>query len=422
MHKANFTTKMQQMITPDEARRIVLEQTPILSSEAISHADALHRVLATDIVSSVELPPFDNSAMDGYAVIADDLQSAANESPVGLQLLETVGAGQVASEEVQRGTCSKIMTGATMPLGADAVVMREVTEERDGTVFFSNPARLNQNIRYRGNDVKQGEKVLLTGTHVRASEWAMLAALGCAKIEVFSMPRVGIITTGEELVDVSTPLKAGQIRDSNSYSLDGLCRAANAITERAHVGDSMQLVREKLQEYSSRFDCIVTSGGVSAGDFDPVRDALFELEKAGEATIHFWKIAMKPGKPVMFATLKNGVPIFGLPGNPVSVMVSCELLVRPALLKMAGRKCFNRVQVPAGVLTPLNSPSGKVEFVRAYVRQFENGWQADVTSDQSSGRLSTMTRANALLIIPADVTRVESGQILQAQMTDWSEI
>lgn len=413
---------MQQMITPDKARRIVLEQTRVLPSETISHAHALHRVLATDIISRLELPPFDNSAMDGYAVIAEDLQSASSKIPVVLRLLETLGAGQTASLEVQRGSCSKIMTGATMPPGADAVVIREETEEQSDTIFFSTPARLDQNIRHRGNDVILGEKVLLQGTYVRPSEWAMLAALGCAQIEVFSKPRVGIITTGEELVDVGDSLNPGEIHDSNSFALDGLCRESGALTERTRVGDSIQIVGEKLLEDASRFDCIVTSGGVSAGDFDPVRDALFELQRVGEAIIHFWKIAMKPGKPVMFATLKNGVPIFGLPGNPAAVTVSFEQFVRPALLKMTGRKCLNRVQVQAEVLSPFRSPPGKVEFVRVYVRPFENGWQADVTGDQSSGRLSTMTRANALLVVPADVTQVESGQILTAQMTDWPKM
>jgi molybdopterin molybdotransferase len=399
----------------------VLQHTGVLPTETIAHAEALHRVLAEDIESPLDLPPFDNSAMDGYAVVADDLKNASPDAPQTLRLLETIGAGEVASQKVTSGACLKIMTGAPIPEGASAVVMREETEEiqNDEVRFFAS-AKARQNIRPRGDDVKIGERVLPPGTFVRAAEWAMLASLGKAKVSVFRAPRVGVIATGEELVDVDAELKPGQIRDSNSFALEGLGREAGAIIERTRVGDSVSTLRETLREYSRRCDCIVTSGGVSAGDFDPVRDALFEMQKNGEAQIHFWKIAMKPGKPVMFATAEAGsTPIFGLPGNPVSVMVGFEQYVRPALLKMQGRNA-ERICVRAKLLAPLKSPQGKVEFVRARVFQNENGWHADVTGNQSSGRLSTMTRANALLIVSADITQVEAGETLPAQLLDES--
>ena len=421
---------MQQMITPEEAREIILSRLGALPAETIAHANALHRVLAEDIESPLDLPPFDNSAMDGYAVIADDLKNAAPNAPRTLRLLETIGAGEVASQKVVRGACLKIMTGAPIPDGANAVVMREETKEiQNGAVQFFASAKSQQNIRPRGDDVKIGERVLPSGTFVRASEWAMLASLGKSQVSVFRTPRVGIITTGEELVDVDAELKLGQIRDSNSFALEGLCREIGVTIEKTRVGDDVSILRKTLQEYSGRCDCIITSGGVSAGDFDPVRDALFGMQNDGEAEIHFWKIAMKPGKPVMHASLQargarheargGSTPIFGLPGNPVSVMVAFEQFVRPALLKMQGRKDA-RICVRAKLLAPLKSPGGKMEFVRARVFQENEVWQADVMGNQSSGRLSTMTCANALLIIPADVMRLEAGEFLEAQLIDES--
>jgi molybdopterin molybdotransferase len=409
------------MIAPDEAKRIILNNTGVLSTETVSHADALSRVLASDIISEIELPPFHNSAMDGYALIAEDTRGASESNPSTLRLLETIAAGEIGTQEVTRGACVKIMTGGKIPRGANAVVMREETREANGEVQILEEARANQNIRPRGDDIKIGERVLTRGTLVRPAEWAMLASLGQSQVEVFRRPRVGIIATGNELVDVNAELQDGQIRDSNSFALQGLCAQAGAIVERTRVGDELQELRDALREYSERCDCIVTSGGVSAGDFDPVRDVLLEMQESGEAQIHFWKIAMKPGKPVMFATLKNGTPIFGLPGNPVSVMVAWEEFVRPALLKMQGRAKTARLVVEAVVLSDFKSPQGKVEFVRASVELKSGKWQATVSGDQSSGRLSTMTRANALLVVPADVTRVEAGSTLHAELLDCGE-
>jgi molybdopterin molybdotransferase len=424
---------MQQMITPDEARAIILSRTGVLPAQTIAHAEALHRVLAEDVTSPLDLPPFDNSAMDGFAVVADDLKNASQSAPQTLRLLETIGAGEVASQKVESGACTKIMTGAKVPEGADAVVMREETEEAKGAVQFFASAKARQNIRPRGDDVKIGERVLPSQTFVRAAEWAMLASLGKSQVEVFRAPRVGIITTGEELVDVDAELSPGQIRDSNSFALEGLCREIGASVEKTRVGDDVSVLRKTLGEYSRRCDCIVTSGGVSAGDFDPVRDALFAMQDSGEAEIHFWKIAMKPGKPVMYASLNGehrtsnvqrptsnndfATPTFGLPGNPVSVMVAFEQFVRPALLKMQGRK-DTRICVRAQLLSPIKSPRGKVEFVRARAFQENEIWHADVTGDQSSGRLSTMTRANALLTVPAETTRLEAGEAVAAQLLD----
>ncbi len=408
------------MVTPDEALQIILENIQTLTARTIPHADALGQTLARDIRSELDLPPFDNSAMDGYALRAADVQAASENSPVTLRVVQTIAAGDFSQVEVTPGACAKIMTGAPIPPGADAVIMREDTHENAESVAILASARPGQNIRRAGDDVRRGETVLRAGSVVRAAEWGMLASLNQAQVEVFSRPRVTILTTGDELVSPGEPLKPGQIRDSNSFTLSALVQAAGAEAGLMHVGDDTGEFEKALREAALCSDAIVTSGGVSMGDFDPVRDVLL-----AQATVHFWKIAMKPGKPVMFAGWKSDgrtVPVFGLPGNPVSVMVTFEQFVRPALLKMLGRRALRRVEVTAKLDAPLKSPAGKVEFVRALVAPDGDGWKANLTGDQGSGRLSTMTRANALLVVCADTTRLESGQKVVAQMTDWPEI
>jgi len=394
-------------LAPDEARALVLEHVAALSTETAPHAEVLHRVLGRDIVAPLDLPPFANSAMDGYALISLDLISA----PQTLRLLETIGAGDVATRTVERGACIKIMTGAPLPDGADCVVMREETLEQDGKVVFYEAARPGQHVRPKGDDVREGELVLAAGTHIGAAAHAMLASTGCARVEVFRRPRVAIVVTGKELVDVDAPLLPGQIRDSNSWALRALVQECGGeVVSVTHTGDDANEVEEVLRAQSQNADCIVSSGGVSAGDFDPIRDVLLR-----SARVVFWKIAMKPGKPLMFASL-NDTPVFALPGNPVSVMVGFEEFVRPALLSMGGRRDWRRVEVEARLQNELRSPVGRTEFVRAHLKRTGEGFLAIGTGDQNSGRLSSMTRANALLEIPAETTSLPSGSLLRAKL------
>lgn len=412
------------MVSADEARRLVLDQIQPLACETIAHSDALARTLSCDVESPLDLPPWDNSAMDGYAVISADVVAASPAKPVTLPVQETVAAGALSHTKVLRGTCVRIMTGAPIPPGSDAVIMREETRESAASVQFLAPATSGQNIRQRGSDVARGEKVLYAGRVIRAAEWGLLAGLGQAQVEVFKRPRVGIITTGAELVDVQSELRGGQIHDSNSWTLAGLAQDSGAtVAAVRHVGDNPQEFESAALELLPNCDALISSGGVSMGDFDPVRDTLPRI-----AQVHFWKIAMKPGKPVMFATHESDgrkVPICGLPGNPVSVMVAWEQFVRPALLKMQGRQTLHRIEVRAVIDTAHHSPEGKVEFVRAFVtpdKTASTGWTARLAGDQSSGRLSSLTRANALLVVPTDVTRLDAGDEVVAQMTDWPEM
>ncbi|HEY0072877.1 MAG TPA: gephyrin-like molybdotransferase Glp [Abditibacteriaceae bacterium] len=410
---------MQTLVTPDQARRIVLDNVELLPPETIVHAQVLGRILAQEIISNVELPPFDNSAMDGYAVRADDMQNAGENTPIKLRVVETIAAGNFPQKEISSGLCARIMTGAPLPVGADAVVMREDTRESQSEVEILTSVPRGTNIRRAGSDVARGETVLRAGTLIRAAEWGMLASLDQENITVSQRPRVVILTTGDELVPIGQPLEPGQIRDSNSFTLSALAQNCGALVQTRHIGDDPHQLEAAVNDAVTKADAVITSGGVSAGDFDPVRDVLRD-----KAQVHFWKIAMKPGKPVMFASWpgEKSMPVFGLPGNPVSVMVAFEQFVRPALLKMQGRSALHRPIVCAKLSGSLRSPEGKTEFVRALVLPDGEGWTAHLTGDQGSGRLSTMTRANALLVVPEGTTQLQAGQMLPAQMTDWPEV
>lgn len=405
------------MIAPDIALALVLQTIEIGPAQTISHADALGRVLRRDIVSDLDLPPFDNSAMDGYAVRIDDVKGATETAPITLQLDEIIGAGDVPQREISPGRCAKIMTGAPVPRGTQAVIMREETREIEGKVEFFAGAYLAQNVRRAGSDVARGESVLAAGTRVRPAELAMLAALGQSQVEVYARPRVGIVTTGEELVSVESALQAGQIRDSNGPALRGLSLSAGAeIVAQRHVGDNPDDLRAALNELAPQCDLILTSGGVSAGDFDPVRDVLL-----ADARVIFWKVAMKPGKPIMLALYRE-VPVFALPGNPASVMVGWEEFARPAILKRGGARALKRLEVEARLAENLHSAGGKTEFVRALVGRENGELVARASGEQGSGRLSTMTRANALLVIGAQQTHLEAGTQVTARLLDCAEV
>ena len=402
------------LLTPQLALQIVLQHAPILPGETIALDDALNRTIAHDIFAPFDLPPFDNSAMDGYAIRSADLAN----SPT-LILDGTSAAGDQMPLQVLAGHCVAIMTGAPLPANADTVVMREETRVENGQVHFQATVKAGQNIRRRGNDIARGEWALRAGDLIRPSEWALLAALGQHSIEVARRPRAAIIVTGEELVTVGQTLQTGQIHDSNSYALRGLLESYGAQVEVYRCGDSENELEKLLHEAAQHSDLIVTSGGVSMGDFDPVREVLPRV-----ATVHFWKLAIKPGKPVMFAAMQNDertIPIFGLPGNPVSVMVGAELLVRPAVLQMQNRRAKNRVQVLAAVDSAGRSPLGKTEYVRALVQLDGESWTAKISGEQGSARLTTMTRANALLVIAPETQNYARGDKFPALMLDWPE-
>lgn len=415
---------MLKNLPPDEALRLLLEVVPRLSPLQVTLGELPGLTLAEDIASPLDLPPFDNSAMDGYALRAADIAAATEVNPVTLPLDGVAAAGMAAGDDLPPGTTRRILTGAAVPRGADTVVMQEDTRPagNDGVVF-AGPATPGANIRRAGSDISRGEVVLRAGSRLRPAEVAMLAAMGLPAAEVARPPRVGLLITGEELVEPGGTLLAGQIYNSNQWGLTGqVLETGGRVQQVRQCGDEIAEVAETLEEMSSHCDLIVTSGGVSVGDFDVVRDTLWE-----KARVHFWKLAVKPGKPVMLATWQRGprpvpVPVLALPGNPVSAMVMAEVLLRPALLMMQGRRELRRPEVSVAVQENHRSPAGKVEYVRAQARPLGEGWQAAISGPQGSGRLSTLTRANALLVLDTETTALQPGDTARAMMTDWPEI
>lgn len=403
------------MLLVREARDRILKAMMPLALESVKLDDALGRTLACDIQSPLDLPPFDNSGMDGYAVTAADTQGASESSPVTLTVLRTIAAGDWCETPLQPGQAMRIMTGAPVPPGADAVVMVEKTRPAGDSVQIRAQAEPRQNIRPKGEDVPTGKLVMTQGARLRAAEVGLLASMGIASVEVHRQPRVAVISTGDELVPVHLPLAPGKIHDSNSYAVAAAVEQTGAVIHsRNHVTDRADDLRMCIQSLLPEVDVLLTTGGVSVGDFDVVKSVVGDL---GE--INFWRVAMKPGKPLVYANLQ-GKPMFGLPGNPVSSLVTFELFVRPALLRLQGRNDLSRPTVQTTVTQSFRSTEGREEFVRARtVINGEGRFESRLCGDQGSGRLSSLVEANSLLMIPADTIRVSAGTTLTAMMTDW---
>ncbi len=412
------------MISVDEALETILQRFDPLEPESVDILDALGRVLSEDIHSEVDIPPFDNSAMDGYAIRAMDTQGATKENPARLRVVGNLGAGHTTDESVKSGTAIRIMTGAPLPRGADTVVRFEETSEyltgewdlgRDVEIY--NEVPLGEHVRPHGEDIRSGELVLEKGTVLRAQEIGVLASLGRAHCTVIRRPRVAILATGDELVGIDEEVGPGKIRNSNEYSNAALVARYGGIPVRLGIArDTVDELKAKIAEgLDAGVDLFLTSAGVSVGDYDVVKDVL-----GMEGQMHFWQVRMKPGKPLAFGEVR-GVPLIGLPGNPVSAMVSFEQFVRPALLKMLGRSKCEKPTVQA--IADHEIEAGKRrDFLRAVVERRDDGYHASVVSgSRGSGVLTSMVKANALLVIPEDVTRVRAGEKVEAQMLDWPE-
>jgi len=399
------------MLTVAEAREYVLGSIARLEEVEVPLLDALGMNLAEDAVAADDIPPFDNSAMDGYAVRGEDIAAASTENPVALHVLGDLAAGYTTDAVVQGGQAIRIMTGAPLPGGADTVVPVESTRSEDGGVLILENLATGTHVRRAGEDVKTGEAVIAAGTEVCPAELGMLASLGYARVRCFRRAVAGIISTGDELVGVGEELAPGKIRDSNSYTTYGMVRDAGAEPLRLGViGDDAAALERAITANLDRVDLFITSGGVSVGDYDMVKDVLGKL---GE--MNFWKVAMRPGKPQAFGHI-GGKPLFGLPGNPVSVMVSFEQFVRPALLKMMGRRDIFRPEVTAVLDSPLGRKTGRAEFIRVVVEWREGRYHALPTGPQGSGILRSMVLGNALAVLPEDVGRLEPGDEVAVQL------
>jgi len=409
---------MRQGIAVDEAQTIVLEAARPLGAETLPVADALGRVLAEPVVATRTLPPEDNSAMDGYAVRAADVAGAGAQRPVSLPVVYEVPAGGHAPRALEPGEAARILTGAPLPPGADAVVRQEDAAAEDGAVRVRMAVRPGEHVRRAGEDVAPGDTVLEAGTLVGPACCGMLAALGRSVVSVRQRPRVSILSGGDELVEPDGDVTGGRIVSSNSYTLAAQCREAGAVPTYLGIARDEPADIERHLRAGLFADVLVSSAGVSVGDHDHVRAV---LEKLG-CRIGFWGVRMKPGFPVVFGRFEEGPGplVFGLPGNPVSAMVTFEQLVRPVLRRIAAHPAVFRPRVTAVVGETLTKTAGHLHFVRVTLRRAGHQVVAESTGNQSSGVLRSMTRAQGLLVFPAEATRLAEGETATVQVVDES--
>jgi molybdopterin molybdotransferase len=410
------------MLSVAEATARILERFQPLGHEIAGLDDSAGRVLAEDLVAGHDLPPFANSSMDGYAVRQSEVAAASAAQPMIMPVSADIPAGSGLPAPLAAGTVARIMTGAPVPPGADAVVPVEDTDDGDrGRANQPLPSQvrirvaptLGANVRPAGQDVRAGQVVLPAGTLIGPAAIGLLASFGAARVRVYQQPVVAVFSTGDELRRVDEEIGPGQIRDSNSHTLAAAAAQYGARVQRLEVArDRLDDVRARLAEaLRSRAHVIVSSAGVSVGAYDVVKAA---IEAEGE--LGFWKVRMRPGKPLAFGHVR-GVPYFGLPGNPVSALVGFEVFVRPAILKLGGRRRLEKPEVLAVLETPLES-DGRESYLRVNVRREAGGYVARTSGNQGSAVMSALARAYGLLIVPEGVTQAQAGERFRVWLLD----
>jgi len=406
------------MLSVYEAQQRILSQfSPINETTFIPLEQAAGRVLAVSVCADTDLPPFDNSSVDGFAVRAQDVALVSQENPLRLPVVGDILAGTSPAFRLESGRAARIMTGAPLPAGADAVVMVEDTDFNNRATGVAAPKAVSvyrvvetgENVRGRGTDIKNGQEVLSAGTRLRAQEIGMLAMLGVANVPVRRAPKVAILSTGDEILPVEAALTPGKIRDTNAYTLAALAAKADCEVIRLGVAaDTRESVREKLEAaVRAGADVILSSAGVSVGAFDFVKEVV-----EGSGALDFWRVNMRPGKPLAFGQYR-GIPFFGLPGNPVSAFVGFLVFVEPALERLRGVDAVRRPRVRVTLGESLES-DGRESYLRATVRLEDGKYVARLSSNQSSGNLFSMVAANALLIIPSGVKSCPLGTEVEA--------
>lgn len=398
-----------------EARaRIVDAITPITATERVALPDALHRVLAEDIVSDLNVPGADNSSMDGYGYRAAD----AADNGVPLQVVGQSLAGHPFAGSVGAGECVRIMTGAVVPAGVDTVVMQENTRADGNAVVVEQRAARGSNIRAAGEDLAAGDRVLGAGHYLRPADIAVLASVGVSAVNVVRRPRVAFFSTGDELRPIDGPIAPGEVYDSNRYGLAALlAELGMEAVDLGVVGDSPEALRDAFEK-ASVYDAVVTSGGVSVGAADFVLDVLGE-----QGTVDFWRVAIKPGKPLAFGTIGNA-RFFGLPGNPVSTAVTFIQLVRPALVRMAGATPAAPVRFDLPTLADLRKSPGRENFLRARMVTYNGKAAVEPIDHQGSGVMRSMSRADCFIVLPAADNDVPAGEIVPVEpfaQTIWGQ-
>ena len=417
-----------EMLDVEEALKRIMTFFVPLPAVDVPLLDALGQVLAVPLVAPINIPPLDNSAMDGYALRAADISQAGGKSPVDLRVIGHIPAGTVSDQTVEPGTALRIMTGAPIPGGADTVVAFEDTDEverRDAggsmeEVGVRLAAETGENIRPAGEDVQQGSVVLESGTVLRASELGVAASLGMDTVPVIRRPVVAVLATGDELLEPGEAHQPGKIYNSNNYSVAASVSAFGGVPRVIGVARDTEASVEEALALALDADMVITTAGVSKGDYDFVKDV---LAKRGE--IALWSVRMRPAKPLAFGALDapdgRRVPHLGLPGNPVSALVAFEQFARPAIRKMMGKELTPRPTVQAILDDPLNNYDGRRVYARVVVYLENGGYRARLTGNQSSGVLTSMARANGLAICPDDRSRLEAGETATVQMLDWPE-
>ena len=416
------------MLSVEEARDRILGFFDVLDPQERPILEAQGQVLAEDILGRFDIPPLDNSAMDGFAVQADGVRGASADSPVVLDVVGSIAAGGMPKAKVTHGTAIRIMTGAPVPEGADAVVPFEDTDEAEHKA--SRPGRneigiraevaVGENVRPAGQDIKHGERVLPSGTVLGAAEIGVLASLGYSGVKVVRRPLVAVLATGDELIEPGQESVPGKIYDSNSYSLVSAVSGAGGLPLMLGIArDDLESLNDKL-ERAADADMLITSAGVSKGDYDMVKDVL-----SSRGHIEFWSVRMRPAKPLAFGTIRGGegrqVPHLGLPGNPVSALVAFEKFGRPAIFKMLGRGESRRPTIEAVLQDPIHNADGRRVYARAIVTKRNGTYFARLTGDQGSNLLTSMALANGLAICPEDLREKEAGDMVSVEMLDWSE-
>jgi molybdopterin molybdotransferase len=419
------------LITVEAALEIILAQIRPVDTERIPLSASFNRVLAEAIASPIDVPPFANSAMDGYAVIAADTQNASRHKPTLLAVIDHIPAGASSTSRLAAGTAARIMTGAPVPSGADAVVRFEETSEStrphdlaDDQVLIYTAVGRGDNVRLAGEDIKAGQVVLEAGRRLRPQDVGILAAIGQARVPVYRRPRVAILATGDELVGIDDPIEPGKIRNSNEYT--------QAAMVEKYGGEALMLgiARDTIDDLTAKIqagleqgvDLFLTSAGVSVGDFDMVKTVL-----ATEGEMQFWQVAIKPGKPLAFGKLHHAdragvhIPLVGLPGNPVAAMIAFEVFARPAILKLAGQRSWEQTTVRATLDEDVIN-SGRRHYMRAFLHREPDGYYVTTRSSgvqvQGSGILTSMVWANCLVVVPEQTTHLPAGATVEAWILD----
>lgn len=399
------------MIDVDSALKIIDENTKELDLEKKDILSCLNKVLAEDIYSQDNLPPFDKSAMDGYAIKSEDTRNYDTENVIQFEIKGLIKAGDYCQDELERGQTFKIMTGAPLPKGADAVIEIEKVKAEGNILNISQVVSTGNNVIKFGEEIKVGELALNKGSNIRPVEIGLLASLGYSSAKVYKSPTVALIITGDELVDIDSKLERGKIRNSNEYSLKALIKNLGAeALSLGVVSDDKDKLKEKVKYALENADIVISSGGASVGDYDFIDDVLKEIG----ADVKFNSVAIKPGKPVTFATYKEKL-FFALPGNPLSLITTFEEFVKPAIEKMMGKQIGNKGQIPVILAEDFKAKRGRKKYIYVDIKEDSGRYYAYKLGSQCSNHLMTMSGANGIVIIPEECGNVKAGDIFNGK-------